>query len=97
MLDPSEQMCGMASPPTWRTQYVAWRRRAGRSLSLWLHGVWWRLLWGLRLGRPYSRLLCRLGRYYQYQPGHCGWCGEPHVALSKHWRNHPHWRPQAKL
>ena len=41
-----------------------------------LHGVWWRFLWATKLGRPYSKFLCRNGWYTQYREGVCGYCGE---------------------
>lgn len=64
-----------------------WRDYPGLAL----HSVFWGILWALRLGWPYSRLLCRLGRYTQYQPGVCGYCGKRHVAVAKKWHG---WRPQ---
>lgn len=45
-----------------------------------------RALWALGIMVRWNRLLCRLGRYHQYQPGVCGWCGDPHVAPSQRWR-----------
>jgi hypothetical protein len=56
-----------------------------RNRPLWLRMVWWTIINGLGFNRPYSRLLCRMGRYAQYQPGVCGYCGERHVALSNEW------------
>ena len=50
-----------------------------------LRHVWWTAINRLGLNRPYSRLLCRLGIYQQYQPSVCGWCGKRHVKLAKSW------------
>lgn len=43
----------------------------------------------LGLNRPLNRLICRTGRYTQYQPGVCGWCGKPHVDIERFYRTHP--------
>lgn len=48
--------------------------------------LWWGVINGLGLNRPYSRLLCKLGIYHQYQPGVCGYCGKRHVKLAKSWQ-----------
>lgn len=48
--------------------------------------VAWRIVNALGLNRAVSRLLCRMGRYTQYSPGRCGWCGKPHVKISKHFQ-----------
>ena len=42
----------------------------------------WMIVNALGLNRPVSKLICRSGRYHQYQTGVCGWCGKPHVKVS---------------
>jgi hypothetical protein len=60
------------------------RSYRNRKLALWC--MWTAAINDLGLNRPYSRMLCRLGIYTQYQPGVCGWCGERHVKVSNHFR-----------
>lgn len=46
------------------------------SMGMIFHAIWWRFLWATKLARPYSKFLCRMGWYTQYQKGRCGYCGE---------------------
>lgn len=78
---PTAYCCDTAADPRplWR-QRLERRWRDGRhAIRLRLFVAWYRVLFALGLGWAYNRLLCRLGVYYQYQRGVCGWCGRPHV------------------
>ncbi len=48
--------------------------------------LFWRVLILLRLRVLMQRLICRSGRYHQYQPGMCGWCGKPHVNVARYYK-----------
>lgn len=50
-----------------------------RNRKLAAYVVWMSAINALGLNQPYSRLLCRMGKYKQYQPGVCGYCGEKHT------------------
>lgn len=82
------QPCAM--PKLTRKQKARhWARQQVKAARFALHGAVWRALHFVRLGRPVSRLMCRMGVYRQYQPGVCGWCGKRHVKVSKKWLTHP--------
>lgn len=39
--------------------------------------------------RLQGTLRCLSGKYPQYQPGVCGWCGKPHVKVAQKWKDYP--------
>lgn len=70
-------------------QAVTWKDEAHRKRDLrqrkigelksrarmFFHGVWWKTLWFLHLGKPYSRFMCRMGWYRKFPDGRCQYCG----------------------
>ena len=46
------------------------------SVYMFLHACFWRTLWALKLGTPYSKLMCRLELYKKFPDGRCMYCGE---------------------
>lgn len=49
-----------------------------KSVSSFLNGVFWQMLWKLRLAKIYSRSLCRFEIYKKYMDGRCMYCGKVH-------------------
>lgn len=45
---------------------------------LWIHSLFWRILWALKLAKPYSVFMCKNNWYRKYPDGRCMWCGVNH-------------------
>jgi hypothetical protein len=54
-----------------------WRKYSELKSELFLkiHGIWWGFLWAIKLGKPYSKLICRLNLYRKFPDGRCQYCG----------------------
>lgn len=42
------------------------------------HWFYWKILYLLKLARPYSILMCKLNLYKKFLDGRCHWCGNIH-------------------
>ena len=52
-------------------------------VKLFIHGIFWKVLWFLHIARLYSRMACRLNIYSKFMDGRCMWCGYHHKL---HWK-----------
>ena len=58
-----------------RDRFFSFRRRIKSAVYLKLHGLWWGFLWAAKLGKPYSKAMCRLKLYRKFPDGRCMYCG----------------------
>jgi len=58
------------------------RQRKWREFKSWAyltaHGVFWDIMFGLRIGWTYSRWLCSMNLYRFFIDGRCMYCGIKH-------------------
>ena len=74
-----------ASNPNWKQdqQRALWRERRWK-VRMFIWGIIWKVLFAIRLAKPFSRMLCRLSLYQKYSlGGRCHYCGEVH---GMHWK-----------
>lgn len=86
-------MARAPQPPN-RLRRIA--RRVIRDGKFYMHIGLWRAINAAGLNRTVNRAICRSGRYYQYQPGVCGWCGKRHVDPERFYRRHPWLRKRGR-
>lgn len=74
-----QDQCASLTPEQVRIDKVRRRRAEIKSkIRIALRGAFWRVLWFTRLGRPYSKTMCKLNLYEKYPDGRCHWCGNVH-------------------
>lgn len=72
------QICDDPSYNNLSRRFRRWEKRVSSSIKMYAHGIFYKILFMLGIGRWYQKMICRLGLYKKFPDGRCMWCGNIH-------------------